>query len=465
MSDVIVVGYGTAGAAAAIAAHDAGADVMVLEASPAGGGNALYSGGFLLDLPPDRAVDQLDALCFGRTPRDVLAAYATGLHALADRLEAEGATITPFDPPPGRFPAAFPAWPNFPAGKDMRYYHVTADGHLPGEALWQVLDGAVQRRGITVRTDSAVERLQCDEGTVTGVLLADGTSLSGQSVVLACGGFEADPGLAEAFLPLGPTYPVGHRWNDGAGLRMGQQAGAALWHMYGFFGWFGVRVPEYPAPFAIDFFGPGHVFLDADGRRFTDECGHEVHDRLRVLQSYLPRNPNRPILPTWAVYDDATRLAGPLNGMLGTPNDYVWSVDSSVEIERGWVRAGSGPVELAAATGLDPAVLTESLERYNQFAVLGRDEDFGREPETLVPLDLSRLYAVPTWPAVAGTTGGPAHDDCARVLRPDGSTVAGLYAAGAVSLVFGHLIDFGGGLTDALVFGLLAGADAAGRCA
>jgi hypothetical protein len=242
---------------------------------------------------------------------------------------------------------------------------------------------------------------------------------------------------------------------------MGQQAGAALWHMYGFFGWFAVRVPEFGSPFAIDFFAPGHVFLDADGRRFTDEAGYEVHDRLRSLLSYLPRNPNRPLLPTWAVFDEATRLAGPLNGLLGTPNDYVWSADNSVEVERGWIASGHSPAELAAATGLDVEILTGSLERYNRLAAQGRDDDFGREPETLAPLDLTRLYAVRTWPAVAGTTGGPAHDDRGRVLRPDGSVVPGLYAAGAVSLVFGHLIDFGGGLTDAMVFGRLAGADAA----
>lgn len=85
-TEVLVVGYGTAGAAAAISAHHTGAAVVVLEASPAGGGNALYSGGFLFDLPRERAVDHLDALCFGRTPRDVLAAYAAGVHELRDWL-------------------------------------------------------------------------------------------------------------------------------------------------------------------------------------------------------------------------------------------------------------------------------------------------------------------------------------------------------------------------------------------
>jgi succinate dehydrogenase/fumarate reductase flavoprotein subunit len=460
-ADVVIVGYGPAGAAAAMAAHDAGARVLVLEASPSGGGNAVYSGGFLFDLPPDRAVAHLDALCFGRTPVDVLEAYAGGVHELSGWLESIGATMAPFEPPPVRFPASLPAWPHFPAASDITYSLVDGGEGRRGEALWRVLDAAVAERGIEVRTSTAVERLMLDGDRVGGVVVADGEEVPAGSVVLACGGFEGDPGLADAFLPLGPTVPVAHRWNDGAGVRMAAQVGAALWHMYGFFGWFAVRVPEYDAPFAIDFYAPGHVLLDADGRRFADETGFEVHDRLRALLTYLPRNANRPALPTWAVFDETTRLAGPLNGLLGTPNDYVWSADNSAEVERGWVRSGGSPAELAVATDLDPAVLTASLERYNAFAVQGRDEDFGRDTETLVPLDLSRLYAVPVWPAVAGTTGGPRHDPRARVLRPDGSFVPGLYAAGAVSLVFGHLIDFGGGLTDAMVFGRLAGRDAA----
>jgi hypothetical protein len=64
---------------------------------------------------------------------------------------------------------------------------------------------------------------------------------------------------------------------------MAQQAGAALWHMYGCFGWFAFRTPDFPAPFAVDFFAASHVFTDADGRRFADETGYEVHDRLRAL--------------------------------------------------------------------------------------------------------------------------------------------------------------------------------------
>lgn len=69
--------------------------------------------------------------------------------------------------------------------------------------------------------------------------------------------------------------------------------------------------------------------------------------------------------------------------------------------------------------GVDPGVLTGTLEQYNASARAGRDEVFGRSADTLVPLDLGRLYAIETWPGIAGTTGGPRHDDRARVLRPD----------------------------------------------
>jgi len=492
-ADVVIAGYGPAGAAAAIAAHDAGASVLVVESTAEGGGNARYSGGFLFDIPGPAAADHLDALCFGRTPRPVLDAYAAGLHGLDGWLHALGGATERFDPPPARLPAPFPSWPYLPGGHDIGYRVVAGGAGRRGQALWDVLHAAVRERGIEVRYQTAAERLIFGlDGTVTGLTVrptgavAVGASLAGAAgaagaspagaagkgptvldaaggVVLACGGFEADPGLAAAYLPLGPTWPVGHRGNDGTGLRLAQQAGAALWHMYGCFGWFAFRTPEFPAPFAVDFFGASHLFVDADGRRFGDETGYEVHDRLRALLSYLPRNPNRPHLPAWAIFDEAARLAGPLNGLLGTPNDYTWSADNAAEVARGWIKTAASPADLAAQMGVDPAVLAATLDEYNAAARAGRDDRFGRSADTLVPLDTSRLYAIETWPGIAGTTGGPQHDQQARVLRPDGQPVPGLYAAGAVSLVWGHLIEHGGGLTDALVFGQLAGTHAAAR--
>ena len=466
MPDVVIAGYGPAGAAAAIAAHDAGRGVLVLESAERGGGNARYSGGFLFDVPDDAAMAHLDALCFGRTERRVLEAYAAGLHELDGWLCCLGGTTAPFEPPPARLPAPFPSWPHLPAGRRIRYRTVAGGTGRRGEALWDLLDAAVRARGIEVRYRTAARRLLLGpDGSVTGVAAGGAEAPAAGGVILACGGVEADPGRAEAYLPCGPSWPVGHPGNTGAGLVMAQQAGAVLWHMYGCFGWFAFRTPEFPAPFAVDFFAASHVFTDADGRRFADETGYEVHDRLRALLSYLPRNANRPRLPSWAVFDETARRAGPLNGLLGTPNDYAWSPDNAAEVDRGWILSAASPAELAGRMGVDPGILTGTLEQYNASARAGRDEAFGRSADTLVPLDLGRLYAIQTWPGIAGTTGGPRHDHRARVLRPDGQPVPGLYAAGAVSLVWGHLIEHGGGLTDAMVFGRIAGAEAARRVA
>ena len=112
MINVVVVGYGVAGASAAVAAHDAGARVTVVEAAGQGGGNAPYSGGNLFDLPPEMTVEHLDALSFGRTGRAVLEAYAEGLHRLDAWLAGLGARTVPFEVPPGRGPASRPSSPS-----------------------------------------------------------------------------------------------------------------------------------------------------------------------------------------------------------------------------------------------------------------------------------------------------------------------------------------------------------------
>ncbi|MGI8451822.1 MAG: hypothetical protein ACR2MP_32470 [Streptosporangiaceae bacterium] len=129
----MIAGYGPARASAAIAAHDAGARVLVVDSAARGGGNARYSGGFRCDFPGRDVVGHLDALCFGRTPRRVLDTYAAGLHEIGTWLSSLGGATTIFDPPPGRFPAPFPAWPHLPGGADVRYRVAesgTVWGHL-----------------------------------------------------------------------------------------------------------------------------------------------------------------------------------------------------------------------------------------------------------------------------------------------------------------------------------------------
>jgi succinate dehydrogenase/fumarate reductase flavoprotein subunit len=478
--DVLVVGFGAAGASAAIAAHDGGASVAVVEKTSSGGGNCVHSGGFLFDVDGPRAVDHLDALCFGKTDRGVLEAYARGLADIPEFLESLGGTAAPVDM--GAFGGMLPSWPHFPGAGHVRYRQFAPapddrfapapddrrgpdPGERPGPALWRVLDDGVRERGIPVALDTPVVDLLTGAGGVEGAIVErDGertTIAAHGGVILASGGFEADPELCDTYLPL-PLVSVGHQGNTGDTIRLAQDAGASLWHMSAFFGWLSFVHPDYPAAFTLDVHAPSYICVDGDGRRFADETGWEVHDRVRAMTAYLPRRPNRPRIPGWIVFDDAARRAGPLHGIVGSPNDYEWSPDNSAEIEAGWIKSGADTAELATATGLDPAILQNTLAGYAAAVSRRADHEFGRVPTTLVPL-LPPLYAIQMTPGVATASGGPRRDPETRVVRPGGGPIPGLFAAGASGSIWGHLTEHGGGLTDAIVFGRIAGERAASR--
>jgi succinate dehydrogenase/fumarate reductase flavoprotein subunit len=448
--DVLVLGFGAAGAAAAIEAHDAGARVLVAEKMGFGGGNCLHSGGFLFDVGGTAAVDHLDALCFGKTPRPVLEAFPGGLHELPAWLDSLGGATAPVDLQ--LFGGMLPSWPHFPGAGHVSYALFTAgDGERPGPALFALLRSSVERRGIEVRYEAPATELIVEDRTVVGAVVG-GTPVRAHGVILTAGGFEYDAHLREAHLPV-PLIPVGHPGNTGDALRLAGQAGAVAWHMSAFFGWFAFSHPDHVAGFPLDVHASSFIYVDADGRRFADETGWEVHDRVRCLTAYLPRRRNYPHMPGHIVFDEAARLAGPLNGIVGTPNDYAWSPDNSAEVDAGWIRRADSVEELAAAIGTDE--LPATLREYGT-----EPDEFDRAPETVVALE-PPLYAIQMHAGVATASGGARHDEQARVLRMDGSPVPGLYVAGGAGSIWGHLIEHGGGLTDALVFGQIAGAAAA----
>ncbi len=463
--DILVVGFGAAGAAAAIAAHDAGASVAIVEKTDAGGGNCRHSGGFLFQLDGPLAVEHLDALCFGKTDRDVLEAFADGLPEVPGFIVALGGRCEPVDLT--AFAGMLPSWPNFPGGAIAGYRQFRRnDLDPPGIGLWRLLEDAVQQRGIPVRLGSrATELLSDQRGRVIGASLQrNGVTEAVRAdagVILASGGFEADPELRDTYLPL-PLVAVGHPGNTGDTLRLAEQVGASLWHMSAFFGWLAFVHPDHPAAFTLDVHAPSFIHVDGDGRRFSDETGWEVHDRVRALTCYLPRNPNRPRMPGWIIFDEAARQAGPLHGIVGSPNNYRWSADNSAEIAAGWIRSGDSASELTANTGLDPSTLEQTLSEYAAAVRAGRDDRFGRARPTLAPL-VPPLFAIPMTPGVATASGGPRRDARARVLRPRGDPIQGLYAAGAAGSIWGHLTEHGGGLTDAIVFGRIAGRQAAAQ--
>ncbi|GAB3468489.1 FAD-dependent oxidoreductase [Actinophytocola sediminis] len=479
--DVAVLGFGNAGAVAAVTAHDAGARVLLLEKQPAANHrpNSRYAAGFFL-VPTD-----VDRAC-----RYLAALYAVNGERVSEALIRTWAEQT----------AANPAWLTTHGGDyrvlDLHGEHDTLPDHdavtvyqaLPrtpyaGCPLHGFLRSLVDDRGIEVRHDTAATALLTGpDGEVTGVRVRHGDTDTTigvrRGVVLAVGGFEGDESLKRQYLPVTPAHFYGSQDNTGDGVRMAQEIGADLWHMNTWPGHFVARFDGtgYGGGTGIDLWGsgrfgpapagnPGAIFVDGAGRRFLGEPGRQHAANLELL-AMDARALTHPRVPTWWIFDDARFTKGPLvptySGPAGPVGDHAWSADNVAELERGWIRDGSSIPELAKACDLDPDALAATVARYNELCALGRDEDFGRDPVTITPLTGDRFYAVPLWPGGSHTVGGPRRDEHARVVAVGGGAVPNLYSAGELGSIHGLLYPAGGAsLAECLAFGRLAGAGAA----
>ncbi|MFC1971116.1 FAD-binding protein [Chloroflexota bacterium] len=469
-ADVVVVGYGASGASAAITAHDNGASVIMLEKMSQGGGNGRMTGGGLLTPTSMEAVRHIEALCFGRTEKEIIHTFIaealkneewfSELGGKTEPLVQLGEVLFPFP--------YHPCWPNLPGVEFVQIRHIVPenDDETPGFAVWKLISTNVERREINVLTNTpAKELITDDSGEITGVIAdMQGKEISikaKRAVILTCGGFEYNEPMKEAYLPLMPTYPAGNMGNTGDGIIMAQKVGAQLHHMYNFEGYLCFKIPEYEAGFAIKIYGPKFIYIDKDGRRFTNETGWEAHE---VWKAYMVFRPDRlcyPHLPAYAIFDDVTRRRGPLSFGIGVNLDkYQWSRDNSKEIAKGWIKQGKTIRELARQISVDESTLEETLTKYNEYCKAGKDADFDRSKENLDPIETAPYYAIELWPGLINTQGGPRRDRNARILNTEGKPIPRLYSAGELGSLWGFLYA-AGNLTEALVFGRIAGRNAA----
>ncbi|HEV2634471.1 MAG TPA: FAD-dependent oxidoreductase [Actinocrinis sp.] len=474
-ADVVVMGYGFAGATAAITAHDAGADVLILEKMPQAGGNSRVSGGnMVLPRPADEdaanLATYLKALSRGTTPDAVVETYVAESRDLVEWFAKIGGDLSIPEKLilADTYPRTIkgPGFPGVPGGAGtFDKYCLREPAELPPSLrLWQLLSQNVSQREIDVRVDAPVRRLLLDSsGAVEGVIAQiDGrpTRVLARSVVMACGGFENQPELTWDYITPQPFSFAGNPGNTGDGIRLAQQIGADLWHMTRTSCVIGFQAPEFEAAFGIFFPADGFLYTDGRGRRFVDETGIELHEFTRILCE--PEGAAFPRIPTWAVFDERTRLAGPLTwNTSGYNRDlYSWSPDNSAEVERGWILRAESVRELAEATGLPADELGATLTGYNAACAEGRDPGFGRSAATLKPLE-PPFYAIALRPAVLNTQGGARRDEHSRVLRPDGAPIPGLYSAGEFGSIWGYLYQGATNIGECIVSGRVAGRGAA----
>ncbi|MFE7416832.1 FAD-dependent oxidoreductase [Rhodococcus sp. NPDC057529] len=478
--DVVVIGYGGAGASAAIEAHEAGARVLVLEKAPEGGGTTAMAGGNIRTVrDADKMIKHFHTLCEGTTDLASVEAHVRGLIDLPAWIEKGGGVIAPDKKKVAGPPVIGPPYPRetpgtlFPRvegadGVGVRYRWPQQNGHDRGAAGYAMLARNVAQRGIDVVTGARVTSLVRDG--VTGRVSRVHAEHDGQEihidaksgVVLASGGYSWDADLLRDTIgAVLPSASPPHR-NTGDGVRIAQAVGAGLWHMGAAVLQLGVVVPDYEASFGLKVRERGFVLVDRLGQRFCDETNLAGHDGGVLLDDRDLRGAVRKRLPSYLVFDEATRIAGPVvTPDRGFNRDSGWSDDNSMPVERGWIASAPTVRGLAGKLGLDADELTRTIDTYNRGAAAGHDA-YGRAAAECTPLEDGPFYGIAVWPCILNTQGGPRRSPAGHILDPWGTPIPGLFGAGELGSIWNTLYPGGVNYGEALVSGRVAGASAVG---
>ncbi|MBI4330225.1 MAG: FAD-binding protein [Chloroflexi bacterium] len=496
-TDVVVLGYGAAGAVAAMSAHDAGVKAIILEKGEYPGGVTVTSGGGVKYVAGDvaRAAKYFDALSWGRMEADVIEAFVQGLAenlSYAKELaKVDGAQIAEttfkgssylFDG--GEVMSSFkvtsvPGFNGFPwsVGKEFGLI-----GPRAGQCLFKMLMDNVEARGIETMLSTRAATLVTDrQGAVVGVEAeSQGKRLrirARKGVVLACGGFEQNEWLRLHCFEGRPLHSMAPFTNTGDGLIMAQKLGAALWHMWLVHGSYGFKFDECPLAMRHNFSGHANpdrkmpwIIVDKNGRRYMNENPPAPQDTpFRFMQVLDPDLPGYPRIPSYMLFDERGRRQGAIGNYVGDEKYYYeWSADNSREIEKGWIVSGGSIGELAKRLKglpsnqgrMEAAVLEETVARWNQHVKSGGDP-FNRTPATAMALETPPFYGVEVWPIINNTHGGPVHNAKQQVVDASGSPIPRLYIAGELGSFINSLYELGSNLAECLSSGRVAGKNAA----
>ncbi|MBI3041879.1 MAG: FAD-binding protein [Betaproteobacteria bacterium] len=506
--DVVVAGSGLAGGIAAITAADAGARVLLIEKSEVPGGLSICSYGAVRSArDPEAAFAYLKSTNDGRTPDDVLRTLAEGMCKIEayvrDLAKINGAVISTSVAEAASAPDDLyrrRVGANYPFPGNEAFYHTTvvdvpgfdaakhypwANGAPGGPKLFKIIHDHLAKRGVGIRLATPALRLLADPATreVRGLRVAvNGTERAigaRRGVILACGGFEGNADMKAQFLEGKPVFNAAARTNTGDGIRMAQDLGAALWHMWHIHGAYGFRHTDPAYPYAIrlkrhsDWFpGESHkaklrmawILLDQYGKRFMSEYQPYTQDTaVRPMQHFDPVTQKFPRNPAFMVCDENGRRMYPLGKATSNDKDirYAWSEDNLKEVELGILKRADTLEGLAIQLGVEPEAVVASVSRWNELCERGADEDFGRPGGTMTPIRTAPFYGAPVWATLSNTQGGPVHDAQCRIVNVYGQPIPRLYAAGELGSAFGHLYLSGGNIAECFVTGRIAGRGAA----
>ena len=477
-ADVVVVGYGGAGACAAIEAKDAGSEVLILEKAPATtqGGNTGCCAGYLL--PPatvEGGIEYHKALGFGTVEdEELIKTFVEAIRAVPDWMKSLGAPIEVLEK---NRPGTFPKLP----GSKIDYVRVLGGGHVAFKLLME----QVEKRKIKVLNETPVQQLVQDgnTGAVLGVMAKNNSKTiavkARKAVVLACGGYENNPKMQSNFnFPGLRFYPWGTPYNTGDGIWMSSAVGAKLWHLPSLeWASFGMKPASEKlgtgVPLAYATVSGNYIFVNKYGKRFMDETKHLGHYKGPIEATFFDHeNAEHANMPCFMIFDEEFRKKGPIVPKNYWPKQNVgwaavhktfegWSQDNMAEIEKGWIVKADSVEELAKKMGIDGKALAATIPAFNQFAVAAKDAEFARGSKTMAPVKTPPFYAIELCLTTINTQGGPVHNAKSQVIDVNNKAIPRLYAAGELGSIFGFLYQGGNNFPEALAFGRIAGKNAA----
>lgn len=523
-ADVVVLGFGGAGATTAIVAAQNGASVVVLEKNPEDAhiSNTRMSGGIFhcpfKDGDPKALKAYAKAMFSGENipwkEEGEIPEYSDGLAQLwADLSPSNLEFMQSLDPEfiggsqPGFDKASFP---DFPGAKDSRYnaYRATYTKRMKnfnqvsykqpkaetssGEAFWLCLAEGVKKQGDKIRVvweAPANELLKNAKGEIVGAVAQHkGKKLfvrARKAVVLCTGGYEYSPAMRSAFLE-GPGKNgwafYGTTSNTGDGIAMGMAVGAGLQKV-------GKSAARVIVPTQVTFNGlrlgsitpsvgsPNSFVVDNFGKRYEAET--KVTDNpsryffYKAAVQFDITSLSYPRTPSWMIFDETLRASKPLVGLGISVVSYGlvdWDKDNLKAIESGLILKADTIEELAEKirnhpenkSRMVPENLVETVKRFNQFCDDKKDADFGRRAATLGKVEKGPFYAMPLVAGGPNTKGGLLANADRQVLTWEGEPIPHLYCVGEIASALKFVYQGGGNLTECLVYGRHCGKLVAG---
>ena len=444
---VVVVGAGGCGLTAALAAHQAGAEVLVLERDPTPMGTTAMSTGLIpgagtrfqreqgIDDTPELFAADIVNKCRGETDPEMALNLATESAAtiawLADDHQVPLSLVDSF---------------LYPGHSVMRMH---GSPNRTGAELMAALCDAVARQQIDVLTEALVTDLHADDDRrVRGLTLErpDGSSetLGCDALILACCGFAGNPDMVRRYIPeIVAAEFFGHPGNKGDAIRWGRELGAAIADIGAYQGHGGLAAGR-GVPILWPLITEGGFQVNASGQRFSNEALGYSEQAVKVVA--------QPGHVAWNVYDAR------LHELMLEFDDYRDA------IEAGAIRSAEDIAGLAAVTGIAQATLEGTLDDVAR-CVRGEAVDtFGRDFTGKPPLT-PPYYTVKVTGALFHTQGGLVVDHAGRVQREDGELLPNVFAGGGAARgisgpsCWGYIA--GNGLLTATTLGRLAGTAAA----